>query len=367
MTCALSLVFPLLLAIVVPTASNAQVGTRSSGFDSQTAAEMPAVTLSGKVEIQDDTELQKDVSVVLECGTRERSRTRIDQAGRFTLMLDVKQDSSSWNQVYPQGQGSLMDCNLYAEAPGYRSQGVSLAGENSGGIVDVGTIILHRQATQGALQSSTAIVSVSSLAAPDKAKKQFEKGEEQVKKGKWAAAADYFRRAIQVYPRYALAWLELGRIQVQQNNFADAQEAFRQATTQDSKLLPAYLDLARVQAEQKQWKALADTTARMVQLSPDSSAMFWFFDSAANYNLREFARAESSATRGLRVDQRHDVPQLEYLYGLILATRQDYNSAVQHIRTYIQLAPNGQNIAEAKKYLSDFERLATQTPSSAQK
>jgi tetratricopeptide (TPR) repeat protein len=202
-------------------------------------------------------------------------------------------------------------------------------------------------------------VSVASLSAPANAKKEFQKGQEQAKKGKWAAATDYFKRAVQAYPRYALAWLELGRVQTQQKNLVDAQQSFQQAANQDSRLLPAYIELAKLQADQKQWKALAETTAKMVQLAPDASAMFWFLDSAANYNLHEYARAESSAARGLRIDKGHRVPQLEYLYGLILGNRQDYRSAVQHIASYLQLAPRAGDAKNAQQVLTEFQRLGS--------
>lgn len=207
------------------------------------------------------------------------------------------------------------------------------------------------------------MVSAATLAAPEKAKKNFAKGQDQAKKGRWAAACDSFRKAIQVYPRYAVAWLELGRAQLHQNNINDAQQSFVSATTQDSKLLPAYVELARLQAAQQQWKAMARTTANLVELAPDTSAAFWFLDSAANYNLQNLARAEKSAERGLRLDKAHRVPQLEYLYGLILGTRQNYGVAVQHIKSYLQLSPSAQDAHEAQHRVAEFEKLASkQTP-----
>jgi len=218
----------------------------------------------------------------------------------------------------------------------------------------------------GAFGGESFTVSAASLAAPDKAKKQFQKGQEQAKKGKWAAACDYFRKAVQVYPRYAVAWLELGRAQMQQSNFMDAQESFQKAAAQDTKLLPAYLELARVQAQEKEWKALSVTTAKLVELAPDSSPMLWFLDSVANYNVHDFVRAESSATRGLRLDSVHKFPQLEYLYGLILATHQNYEGAALHIKSYLQLAPHAEDAQNAQEKLAELQRLAAQGSSAGQ-
>jgi tetratricopeptide (TPR) repeat protein len=310
------------------------------------------VAFSGKVSVEGGSENMKDTAVVLDCGFGERARTNVDPKGHFMLMLD---DGNSSGVVGGRAAAELTGCRLRAEAPGYQSSMIELQA-HGGGIVEVGTIVIS---PAGPSTSSAFTVSAASLAAPDRARKNFEKGQDQAKKGRWAAACDSFRKAIQMYPRYAIAWLELGRAQLHQNNLNDAQEAFVSATTQDSKLLPAYIELAHVEAAQQQWNALARTTANIVELAPESSAAFWFLDSVANYNLNNLPRAESSAARGLRLDRAHRVPQLEYLYGLILGTNKSYDLAAQHIKTYLTLSPHAEDLRDAQHQLAEFERLAS--------
>jgi len=38
------------------------------------------------------------------------------------------------------------------------------------------------------------------------------------KKEKWDAALDRYRQAVELYPKYATAWLEMGRVQIKQGN-----------------------------------------------------------------------------------------------------------------------------------------------------
>jgi tetratricopeptide (TPR) repeat protein len=246
------------------------------------------------------------------------------------------------------------ECELYGDAPGYHSQALRIFGEPTTGVVQAGTIIMHPLAKR----PEGFAVSAISLAAPDKAKKAFEKGQEQEKKGKWAAACDYFKKAVEAYPRYALAWLELGRTQLKQNDFATAQQSFHQATEQDPHFVEAYVQIASVAVENKQWKELADATDHIVQLSPDSGPNFFFLNSAANFNLGNVSQAESSATRGLRLDSAHKLPQLEYLYGMILARRGDYNSAIVHMQTYLRLSPHASDSQDAQGKLDEFQKLA---------
>lgn len=333
------------------------------------ASEMPSLSLdpsnnhpaalSGKVSVEGGADILKDTVVVLDCGYGERARANVDSRGRFVLMLDNGSSPASAGWDGTRASGEVTGCRLRAEASGYQSSTINLEG-NQGGVVEVGTIVISPLTRS---ESEGFIVSAASLAAPEKAQKDFAKGRDQAKKGRWAAACDSFRKAIQLYPRYALAWLELGRAQLHQNNINDAQQSFVSATTQDSKLLPAYLELARLQAGQQQWKAMARTTANLVELAPDSSAAFWFLDSAANYNLQNLERAEKSAERGLRLDKTHRIPQLEYLYGLILGTRQNYGVAIQHIKSYLQLLPRAEDAHDAQLRLAEFEKLASaQTP-----
>jgi len=252
------------------------------------------------------------------------------------------------------------ECELLGDAPGYTSQALRIFGEPTVGMVRVGRIVLHPLGKR----PDDFAVSAISLAAPDKAKKAFEKGQEQERKGKWAAACDNFKKAVEVYPRYALAWLELGRSQLKQNDITTAQRSFHQATQEDPHFVEAYMQIASVAAENKEWKELADSTDRIVQLTPDSGPNFFFLNSAANFNLGNVDQAESSATRGLRLDPTHKLPQLEYLYGMILARRGDYNSAITHMQTYLQLSPHASDSQDAENKLAELQKLASQRPAS---
>jgi tetratricopeptide (TPR) repeat protein len=169
---------------------------------------------------------------------------------------------------------------------------------------------------------------------------------------------------VEAYPRYALAWLELGRSQLKQNDFANAQHSFHQATEQDPHFVEAYVQIASVAVENKQWKELADATDHIVQLAPDSGPNFFFLNSAANFNLGNVDQAESSATHGLRLDPTHKLPQLEYLYGMILARRGEYNSAVEHLQAYLRLSPHAGDSQDVQSKLAELQKLAAEKPAS---
>ena len=320
------------------------------------------VSIMGRVISEDGTAPPEPGEVVLKCGTTERARADIDSRGDYSLNVNVARDTggSGDPKLHPDLATinvirDWADCELQAQVRGYTSESIHLVG-NTDHLVQVGPIILHPMAAAATPQKFS--VSVGSLEAPEKAKKAFEKGEEQANKGKWASACDSFKRAIQEYPRYALAWLELGRAQAQQNSFVDAQQSFHEAVSKDSHLMEAYVELARVALAQKEWKELADATEHLVESSPNSNPQFWFLNGAANLNLGNRPQAENSAERGLRLDPKHSVPQLEYLYGLTLSMRGDYKNAAEHIAAYLQLSPHSADASAAQAKLAEIQKLA---------
>lgn len=345
-----------------PTLLFAQFSSMNSPLQASNRANSEPAVLNGKL-VAEGSSLPEPANVLLECGNQVRAHEYSDTKGNFTLRVYVTDRSDLGTDVKQQESvlslQDWMDCELYADIPGYHSERLRLAEKPARGSVDVGSIALHSMASNPALSSDPRFtVSVASLAAPDKARKAFSKGEQEVRKGKWESACDYFKKAIEMYPRYALAWLELGRVQARENSFVEAHESFRQAVTQDSKLTDGYVELARVAAHQQNWKELADVSDRLVQTSPDSSPEYWFLNSAAYYNLGDLKQAESSVTRGLRIDARHQMVQMEYLYGLILGGKKDYKSAAERVSNYLRLAPNSKDAPIARQTLADYQQRA---------
>ena len=321
----------------------------------RSAVGIQTISLSGTVATEDGSPPAEGGDAILKCGVEPRAFAHLDAKGTFTMLINLEGNSLASNVSEAIAGGpvtTLANCEVSASIPGYRSEVVRLFGAGEE-VVQIGRILVHPLTAE-----RSASVSVASLAAPEKAKQAFEKGREQAKKGKWASACDSFKRAIRVYPRYALAWLELGRAQAKQNSLDEAQQSFHHAVSEDSHLVAGYVELARLDVDQRHWKDLADTTDQLVQISPDSSPEFWFLNGAAHFNLGEKKQAEASAARGLRLDPSHRLPQLEYLYGVALADQHDCKGAVEHLAAYLQLSPKGTDVQAAHSKLAQCEQLA---------
>ena len=329
------------------------------------------IFLSGKVTVDDGTPLTDPALIQSVCRGRIRNEGYTDSKGTFSIDLSSARDTIgtaeesgsplSGTMVNSAGRPtrSLRDCDLQAVLPGFTSRVIELNSKmNDFGNADVGTIVLHRM---GSVEGFT--ISATSALAPGKAKKQYDKGREAEKKGKFDEAAQEFTKAVEIYPKYAVAWYELGRVELQQKRTAEAKASFQQAVAADDKFISPYAELAQIALNDKQWKDLAEITSHLTQLNPLSFPQYWFYNSVANYFLQNFDAAEKSAVQAANLDVQHKMPRTEYLLGMVLVQKKDYQGAMTHIRNYIRLAPSSPETEAAQKQIAELERLSAPTTS----
>ena len=324
--------------------------------------------LSGKVAVDDGSALTDTATLQLECKGKRLTVGHTDRTGQFSFELGGETQTQTYET--PDATDTVVSglpntgtnssqitdyrgCELQAIASGFTSEQIELASRlNGDSYVDVGRIVVHRMA-----QAQGFMVSATSAAAPPKAKKNFAKGLTLEKKDKWAAAQQKFEAAVDLYPKYADAWVELGRAQLKQERKSEAKAAFQKAVAADPKFLPSYHGLIDIALKEQNWKELADSTGQVLQLDPVSFPMYWFFNSAANYNQRKYDVALKSALRGVEADIQHRIPRLQYLLGLTLAQKHDYKGAAEHILSYLRTAPAADDALVAKAQLKRVEEL----------
>ena len=332
--------------------------------------------ITGKVVPDDGTTISDIATLQTDCRGQRHTVGHTDMKGQFSIQFGgggLQSQNSELPDATDTGSSSLgksgsvssnvndlRSCQLEALLPGFVSQQVELASRLDGdSYVDIGRITIHRMA-----QVQGYVISATSAAAPGKAKKRFMKGVSLEKKGDWPAAQQKFESAVEVYPKFAEAWLELGRVQQKQGRVSDAKQSYAKALEADPKFLPPYQELIRLAVTEKNWAQLEATTATVLKLDPVSYPQYWFLNSAAQYNQRKYDLALKSAKRASEADVQHRIPRLEYLLGLSLAQNHDYRGAAEHIRTYLRIAPNASDAVVAETQLIQIESIE---PSAAER
>ncbi|MDX2154689.1 MAG: tetratricopeptide repeat protein [Bryobacteraceae bacterium] len=338
------------------------------------------IIISGKVMMDDGMPPPEPILIERVCNGNARPEQYTDTKGRFSFALGQNQgmfqDASVGNMnddlsfpgqsigrgtmnpsMAPGGRRAiterdLVNCEIRAALPGHRSDVVPLAGRRVLDNPDIGTLILRRVANvQGLTFSMTTAL------APKDAKKAFEKGLDAAKKSKWADAQAQFQKAVDLYPKYAVAWHELGRVHAMQKNDAEARKAFGEAVGADEKFVKPLIDLAQVAARENKWEEVVQTTDRVIKLNPYDFPGAFFMNSIGNLQMQRYDEAEKSAREAMKLDPRNTVPKTQHILGIILANKQDYEGAAKHMRQYLELAPNARDIDVVKKQLAEVDRL----------
>jgi tetratricopeptide (TPR) repeat protein len=274
--------------------------------------------------------------------------------GSGDLMLN---EDNRLNQAGPAATENLQSCSVQAYLPGYMSNVVYL-GNLDPGKPDVGTLIL-RKATAGAAAGGS---SDTAKQASKDAHKAFDKGAEAAKSNKWSDAATNFRKAADLSPGYADAWLELGKAQVALKQTDEARKSFEASIKADEKYAAPYVQLVELENQAQNWKGVTDVGDRLLKLTPAVPPQIYYLDSAAQYRLKNYEAAESISRDGIKADTQHQAPKLHQVLASCMILRNDAAGAEAEIKQYLEVAPLAPDAAKMKAMLAELEARAQAAP-----
>ncbi|HEY3130998.1 MAG TPA: hypothetical protein VGL91_16205 [Acidobacteriota bacterium] len=333
------------------------------------------IFLFGKVVIEDGSPLPEPVAVELLCNGQIRMRVYSQSKGDFSLEVGSRQstpvfDASAGSTGISAGGTSPLDtglggpdfsgslgrvdltgCELRASLVGFQSSSIYLGFRRAFDRPDVGAITLRRLAD---VKGTT--VSFNSLAAPEKAKKAYEKATKELSKKNpdRLKVAQELEIAVKEYPDYAAAWTLLGRNRLALKDKEGARQAFTNSMKADSKYIDPYLALAALEMEQGHWAEIVKLTNQIHELNP-YVIQAQYLGGVANYQLDRLDQAEKSL---LAVQQSSDgqrYPFTHYMLGAIEARRGDFASAALEFRRFLELRPDSDTTDRLSKMLADWE------------
>ena len=251
----------------------------------------------------------------------------------------------------------LMGCEIQAKLAGYESTAILLNSRTAIDNPNIGTIYLRRLTNVEGLTFS-----VTTAAAPKDARTAYEKGLDNAKKQKWADAERDFLKAVQVYPRYAVAWYELGRVYHQEQRLDDAARAQNEAVKIDSKFISPYAQLTLVSAIQGKWEDVAAYSSKVINLNPAATSDIYFYSAVAHYNLKKLDIAEEHAREAVALDSQHRNPRINHLLGVILVQTRQYEEAAENLKLYLKLTPNAPEASAINQMLDEIDKAVATQP-----
>lgn len=211
--------------------------------------------------------------------------------------------------------------------------------------------------TESGVRSPT--VSVARLAVPGKANGEYQKGCGAYKDKHLEQAEKHLRKAIDIYPSYAAAWVVLGQVLDEQHKRDDAREACSQAVKIDPTYVAPYLCLADFSATEDDWKQVSNLSERALALDPAANPYSLYYTADAAFHLNDLGKAETSALAAVALDTWHRLPQLHLLLAHVYAAKGDPLAEAEQLRDYLKLAPNSGDAAGARDTLAQLTQLQT--------
>ena len=182
---------------------------------------------------------------------------------------------------------------------------------------------------------------------PSAAKKQYELGLKFVNKGNFQQAANHFQEALSIYPEYLAARNDLGAQYLKLKQLDEAQKHFEIVLANDPKNFNAKFNMGLVQVERHNYTDAIGLLNQAVAIdSTRPVARLWI--GIAKLELGDLEVAEQELTRSLIMGGA-DCVAAHYHLARIYFNRGAINEATRSVQAYIQQAPRGEFIKEAKE------------------
>jgi Flp pilus assembly protein TadD len=193
------------------------------------------------------------------------------------------------------------------------------------------------------------VVSVAELrqVVPAAARKEYELGLKLVIKGNIIQAADHFQQAVLLYPEYLAARNDLGAQYLKLKRVDEAEKLFQAVLEEDPKNFNAKFNLGLVRIERKNYpEAISELRQAIVIDSTRPVANLWL--GFALLERGDLVTAEAELTRALIIGGGECVAAHYHLARIYLA-RGDKPAALREARAYLEDAPKGEYVKEAKQ------------------
>jgi tetratricopeptide (TPR) repeat protein len=195
--------------------------------------------------------------------------------------------------------------------------------------------------------------SVSAEPVPPAARKEYDAGQKLVSEKKDAEGGiKHFRKAIQLYDKYALAHLALGLIYLELGKFEDAQAALQKSTELNPNAPGGYMALGTMYNQQKKYDDAEKALSRGLELNPDVAQ--GQYELAKTYWASgKWQDAEPHAQKAATIEP--NMAPVHVLLGNIALRKQDALGALKEFNEYLRLDPKGPMAAGVAQMIQKIE------------
>lgn len=192
---------------------------------------------------------------------------------------------------------------------------------------------------------------------PDKAVKEYARGNEKLARGDLKGAIAAFEKAVALAPEMYPALGNLGNAYLQSGRLPDAESAFEKALKANPDSADSYVNLGHVYFEMHKYNEAAKALSRAVQQDPNK-ALAYFFLGMTNIGTGKTREAETNLKRALDLNETEVATAHLVLANLYLKT-QRVPQAREQLEGFLKVRPQD---AQANHVRDVLARLKTEGP-----
>jgi tetratricopeptide (TPR) repeat protein len=197
--------------------------------------------------------------------------------------------------------------------------------------------------------------STTDLAAPKKARKEYEQGHDALEAKDWVGARKHFEKAIDQDPCYARALTELGVVLSMQGELSSAETSFQESIHCDGEFLEPYIQLGILLDVEKNYSESESILQQGLRVGQSDWQLHYRLGDA-HQGLGKYQEAEQEYLKAESLSAA--VPaEVHIRLADAYLQQKEYDEAYTEMQTYLQVAPDGPLAGQTRSFLQRVDSM----------
>jgi len=201
------------------------------------------------------------------------------------------------------------------------------------------------------------------LAAPKKARKEYEQGHEALEAKDWVGARKHLEKAVEQDPCYARALTELGVVLSQQGELSSAETSFQKSIHCDGQFLEPYVQLGILLDVEKKYPESESILQQGLRVAQNDWQLHYRLGDA-HQGLGKYQEAEQEYLKAESLSAAVS-PEVHIRLADAYLQQKQYDRAYTEMQTYLQVAPDGPLAGQTRSFLQRVDSMRKSSPEPA--